>query len=75
MKRIIYPDTEFETNGDCSSFQINFDPDSWLELEVDKLRQDLKRMGFPVFDPPIDEPYSIIFSTLAIEPVFWDMVG
>ena len=61
MTRMIYSDTEFETNGDCSSFQINFDPDSWFEEDVTDLRDRLLFMGFPVFEPSIPEPMSIVF--------------
>lgn len=61
MTRIIYSNTHFETNGDCSRFQINFHPDAFSPSTVDDLKSKLRAWGFPVCDPLIPEPMSIIF--------------
>lgn len=65
MTRIIYNNIQFETNGDCSSFQVNLD--GFSQNEVNEIKEKLVKMGFPVYEPKIPEPMSIVFSTLAMK--------
>lgn len=67
MTRIICNDLiELETNGDCSSFQLNF-PTDFPKNEIEELKQNFLEMGFPVYEPQIPEPNSIVFSVLAMK--------
>lgn len=61
MTRIIYNKVEFETNGDLSRFQLNFQEDSYSLEEVNSMRERFMELGFPVNLPAIPEPYSIVF--------------
>lgn len=69
MTQMIYKGSvQFQTNGDCSEFEIVF-PDSEDDNFIEMYRQKLASQGFPVSYPSIPNPKAIVFSARIIRKV------